>query len=123
MNELLDTFLDIPGMDKIRAHTHKTTDLKHMGVKAINSGAKELLEKAQNENRSTIWNNPAAVKAALNDTNGSKLPTNSKPHIPGLGFMTELQGYKGQHERKRSDIMENEFESSVDDPSFHTSEN
>ena len=68
VNELLDSFLDISGMDKIRAHNHKSTDLKHMGVKAINSGAKTILEKAQNENQSTIWNDPAAVKAALSDT-------------------------------------------------------
>ena len=44
VNELLDTFLDIPGMDKIRTHFHKATDLKHMGVKAINSSAKTFLE-------------------------------------------------------------------------------
>lgn len=50
VNELLDSFLDINGMDKIRAHNHKSTDLKHMGLKAINSGAKTILEKAQNEN-------------------------------------------------------------------------
>ena len=69
MTELLDTFIDIPRMDKIRAQNHKTTDLKHMGLKAINSDAETALEKAQNMNQSTIWNNPEAVKAALNDTN------------------------------------------------------
>ena len=48
-------------MDKIRAHNHKSSDLKHMGIKAINSGAKALLEKEQNENQSSIWNDPDAV--------------------------------------------------------------
>ena len=111
VNDLLDTFLDIPGMDKIRAHNHKSSDLKHMGIKAINSGAKAFLDKEQDENQSSIWNDPDAVQAALNDTNATEDPT-IVAHMLGKGFMTELQGYKGPEH-----IKESEFESSDGDHS------